>query len=254
MRSMIWIGCLCLLTITSQAQGNRVRSGTPLRWGMNGSIEIMEGDLATYHGSTDTNTINRRNVVPVSTPVSGNPNATRFASVQGLCSQNSVLLNWVALQHSGADRFDIEQSTNGRNWTNVGVVPANRTDFGEVSYSFNYDRNTANTLFRVSAVSNTGERVYSSIIESPCSPNAYMAITPNPAYNATTVRVGSPVATRAKLLLINSVGVVVQASNQNLAQGINSIPLNLGNVSKGYYTLVIQWNSGRQDELRLVKQ
>ena len=255
MRLMLLMGCLWMLVTASYAQENsRVRSGTPLRWGMNGSIEIMEGDLAVYYGSNDTNTINRRNTVPVSTAIGGNPHATRFASVQGLCDENAVQLNWVAVQQFSADRYEIEQSADGRNWTSAGVVPANRTDFGEASYNFHYTKNSSNNLFRVTAVSNTGEKAYSSVIQSPCSANSYLAISPNPVYSNTTLRIGSPIATRAKLLLVNSGGVVVHTSNENLAQGTNHVPLNMSNLSKGYYTLIIQWNSGRQDELKLVRQ
>ena len=248
------MGCLSLLVLASSAQQTaRVKSGTPLRWSMNGSVEIMEGDLTQYYGSTDSNTIYRRTSTYESATL-GNPHITRVASVQALCEQNSVQLSWVAAQQFNADRYDIEQSADGRSWTSVGSIPANVTDFGEVNYSFNYTRNASNVLFRINAVSTTGEHVYSSIIESPCSSNSYLGITPNPVYSTTTIRLGSPVATKVKLMLVNSSGVVVQTRNAGLSAGTNHLPVDMSNLQKGFYSLFIQWAGGKQDVLKLIKQ
>lgn len=254
MKKMILMGCLWMFAIASYSQENgRVKSGTPLRWGMNGSLEVMEGDLAVYYGNNDTNTINRRNSIPISSPT-GNLHVTRFASVQAVCDERSVLLNWVATQQNSVDRYEMEQSINGHNWTNIGTVPANRSDLGEASYSFNYTKNADNLLFRIAAISTTGERAYTSIIESPCSNAAYLAVTPNPVYSTATIKLGSPVASKIKLILVNSSGVVVQSSNRSLMAGLNQVPLNMSGLTKGYYILYIQRMDGKQDALNIVKQ
>ncbi len=254
MRSLILVLCLGMLWNASYAQNNgRVRSGTPLRWGMNGSIEVMEGELAVYYGRNDTANFRRNNQLVTAT-TNNNPFATSFASVQGVCDQNSVLLKWVAVQQAGADRYDVEQSLDGRNWTSIGVVPASKTDAGEASYSFNYMKNAGNTLFRISAVNITGERIYSSIVESPCSANSYMAVTPNPVYSTTTVRIGSPSATKVKLLLVDGAGTVLQSREASLLTGMNQVPVDMGRLPAGQYTLFVQWQQGKQDVLNLVKQ
>lgn len=255
MRSMILMGCLFLLAVAgySQPTAARVKSGNPLRWSMNGSVEIMEGDLTQYYGSTDSNIIYKR-ISTYESATLGIPHVTRVASVQALCEQNSVQLNWVAAQHFNADSYEVEQSSDGRNWISVGIIPANVTEFGAANYSFNYTKNASNVLFRINAVSTTGEHVYSSIIESPCSSNSYLAITPNPVYSTTTIRLGSPVATKVKLMLVNSSGVVVQTSNAGLSAGINQLPLDMSSLPRGYYSLFIQWMGGRQDVTKLIKQ
>ncbi|MDQ3844007.1 MAG: hypothetical protein M3342_08345 [Bacteroidota bacterium] len=256
MRSVLLMGCLWALSIAAYAQGDgRVASGTPLRWSMNGSIEVMDPDLAHYYGSNDTATFYRRNSTPVSAALRGNPHLTRFASVQGLCHQNSVSLDWVAVQQFSADRYDIEQSADGRNWRVIGVVPANVTDLGDASYSFNYSRNVSNVRFRIVAVNRVGELVYSSTIESPCSVNSYLAVMPNPVFSTTTVRVGSPTAARVKLMLLNGTGTVVHNREVGLLPGINQVPLNMmSSMPRGYYTLFIYWPGGRQEVLKLIKQ
>jgi hypothetical protein len=254
MRSMILMGCLVVLSIAAHTQSNgRVRSGTPLRWSMNGSVEVMEGDLTQYYGSNDSNTVYRR-VSTYESATLGNPHATRVASVQALCEQNAVQLNWVAIQQFNADKYDVEQSADGRNWTTIATVLANRTEFGEANYNYNYTKNASNVFFRINAISTSGEHLYSSVIESPCSSNSYLSVTPNPVYSTTTIRLGSSVATKIKLTLVNSSGVIVQTSNATLSAGTNQVPLNMSGLQQGFYSLFIQWMGGKQDILKLVKQ
>lgn len=255
MRSLILTACSWMLAIAGNAQGaSRVPSGTPIRWGMNGSIEVMEGDLARHYGSTDTAAAFRRTPTPASIAIGGNPNATRFSSVQALCTNNTMQLNWVAVQQSGADRYEIEQSANGRNWTVIGVVLANRTDFGEASYSFSYNKSVSNVWYRIVATSTGGERLASGTFGSPCSNNSYLGADPNPVYSTTTVRIGSPGTARANMLLLDAKGTVMSSSDVSLVAGINHLPLNMSNLPAGYYTLVIRWTNGRQETLKLVKQ
>lgn len=254
MRGTIMMSCLCMLSIAVLAQGNRVRSGTPLRWSMNGSVEIMEGDLAQYYGSSDSNKVYRLSSTYAS-PTLGNPHRVRFSSVQALCGQNSVQLTWSALQEqNSADRFEIEQSTDGYKWTNAGIVPANRTESGEASYNFTYAKNTGNLLFRISAVNATGEKVYSSVTESPCSVNSYLAVTLNPVHSTTSIMVGTPTSTKVKVLLLNSNGVIVQARDATLGVGTNQVPVDMSGLTPGLYSAVIQWVGGKTDVLKLVKQ
>jgi hypothetical protein len=257
MRSVIMMGCLWMLSLTTLAQSNgRVRSGTPLRWSMNGSIEVMDGDLARYYGSTNKNTIatNRLNRNASVTAYEGNPNATRFSMVQAQCDQNSILLNWAAIQQPGADRYEIEQSEDGYNWTVVGTVPANRTELGEASYNFKYNKNVSNAQFRIMATNIAGERISSSILESPCSNDAYLNISPNPVYSTTTLRIGSPTASRVNMLLLDARGIVMLSRDAGLMQGINNVPLDLSSLPRGSYTIVIRWFNGKQETLKVSKQ
>jgi len=254
MRSLILMGCLWLLSPATNAQTthSRVPSGTPLKWSMQGGIEIMPGDLSTYYGTGDTATAFRRNISSP-TAVGGNPNATRFASLNAQCHQNTVAFNWVAIQQFNAYNYEIEQSSNGRNWEVVGVVPAKRTEFGESSYNFNYNRNVGNVFFRITATDIAGQRVFSSVLESPCSNNSYIGLTPNPVYSSTTIRLGSPANAKVRLILMDAKGAVVHTTDANLMQGINHIPLDMSRFSRGSYTVVIRWFNGKQEVLPVVK-
>jgi hypothetical protein len=221
---------------------------------MNGSVEIMPGNLKTYYGTNDTATAHLRGRTGYTTALGGNPNTTRFATVRAQCDNNAMVLQWTAVQQFGADNYEVEQSSDGRNWRVIGVVPANRTEFGESNYRFKYNREARDGFFRVTATTIGGDRVVSSVMEGPCSNEAYLAVTPNPVYSSTTVRIGSPTAVKVKMTVLDAKGAVVMNRDASLVSGINHLPLDMSSVPRGHYTVVISWRNGRQEVLPLVKQ
>ena len=255
MRRMILLGCFYLVAVTGYTQlTSRVKSGTPLRWGMNSSLEIMEGDLKQYYGTTDT-AANKRNSTSVSTETITNSHSVRFRNLQAQCDNNSMLVNWVATQQPGTNFFEIEQSDdNSNNWKVIGSVPASQTGPGRSSYNFSYYKNAPNSVFRIVAIINTGERLYSSIFESPCSVNSFLSVTPNPVFSTATLRIGSSNASKLKLLLVDASGVVVQNKDVTIMQGSNNLSLDMSGLQRGYYVLAIQWMNGKQNTINMIKQ
>jgi hypothetical protein len=253
MSKAIMLVCFSLLMMTAGAQGNgRVRSGTPLRWTMkDGSIEIMEGDLVQQYGTNDT--ANKRQQM-ITTARKTNP-LSRVSSGRAVCDQNSVVFNWVGIQQPGVARYELEQSADeGVTWHAIGTVPANREELGKASYSFRYNNKQDKVVFRINAISTNGEAVPGTLIASPCHVNSYRAISPNPVFSTTNLQIGASGAEKVKLLLVNNSGVVMQTRELGLLRGTNQVPVDMSTLPQGYYTLFIQWNGGRQDVFKLVKQ
>ena len=255
MKNVIIAGCLSFFSIVAAAQqGNRVRSGNNLRWAMNGSVEIMEGDLAQQYGTSDSASFKRFNTAN-NTATTNNPRLTRFSTVQGQCDNNSLVLNWSAVQQPGTDRYEIEQSTDGvSNWKNVGTVLANQTQVGTSVYSFNYYKNASDLFFRIVAVSANAERLYISIFKSPCSVNSFLSIVPNPVYSSAVLRIGAQATEKIRILLVDTRGNIVQRKDLTLSQGANSHTLDMSGLTPGYYSVAIQRGNGKQDILNVVKQ
>jgi len=251
------IGCLWMLALQSLAQGTngREKSGTPLRWSQNGNTEVLEGDFYRTFNDTDTSKAKTQKIKSSSVP-GGNPTATKFSSVQALCDHNSIRFNWVAIQqYAAGDKYEIEQSSDdGANWTMIGQINANRTELGEAAYSYIYNKNLGKVLFRISAINIAGEKVYSSIMESPCSNSTYLSVSPNPVTSSTTLRIGAPDATKIKIALVNSSGVIVQNKQVSLLKGNNQVTMDMNNLQPGSYILSVNWNSGNRETFKLVKQ
>jgi hypothetical protein len=254
MRSMILMGCLWMLSTAAYTQENeRIRAGTlPVR-GIMSSLDNSSRTLPAYFGMTDT-AAHYRMANNSTTQWDRNPNTTRFANVDAFCDFNSTQFKWTAIQQFSADWFKIEQSTDRRNWSVVAEIPANRTAFGEAGYRYTYNRNIPNAWYRLKAVTIGGDEVTSALMQSPCSNEAALAVTPNPVYTTTTVTIGSPTASKVKLILLNSSGGVVHSSEAGLVQGKNYLPLDMSNLPSGYYTLYISWSNGEERMLNLIKK
>jgi hypothetical protein len=244
-----------LLTTAAFAQDyGRVPSGLPLKWGSNSSVEVMPRELAYHYRSTDSTATYRRHRASLSTPMDRNPNATRFDGLRAQCDANGLVLNWMAIQAFGADRYEVEQSSDGRNWTVVGVVPARQTRRGEALYSFAYAKNARDGFFRITATSIGGDRVVSSMLESPCSPTALLSVTPNPVYSTATLRIGSPTAIKVRLMILDTHRAMVFSSDASLVAGTNHLPVDMSRLPAGHYLLVISWSGGKEETLNLVKR
>jgi hypothetical protein len=253
MRRMILMGCLWMLSTAAFTQETeRIRAGTiPVR-GIMSSLDNSNRTLPAYLGMTDT-AAHYRMASNSSSKWDRNPNTTRFANVDAFCDYNSIQFKWTAIQQFSADWFKLEQSSDRRNWSVVAEIPANRTAFGEAGYRFSYNKNIPNAWFRIKAVTIGGDEVTSTILQSPCSIEAALAVTPNPVYSTTTITIGSAAASKVKLILLNSAGSVVHVSEAGLVQGKNYLPLDMSNLPAGYYTLYISWSNGQERMLNIVK-
>jgi hypothetical protein len=257
MRSVILMGCLSILALTGFTQGTngREKSGTPLRWSQNGNQEVLVGEIYRTFNDTDTSKAKTQKIKS-STALGGNPNSTKFSSVQALCDHNSIRFNWIAMQqYAAGDRYEIEQSSDdGRNWSTIGSINANRTELGEAAYSYIYNKNLGKILFRISAVNIAGEKVYSSVIESPCTNTNYLSISPNPVTSSTTLRIGAAAATKIKIVLVNSSGMVKLNKEVGVLQGNNQVPIDMSSLQPGSYVMSVNWNGGSRETFTLIKQ
>ena len=252
-RAIIVIGLW--LSIAANAQfndNNRIANINPLR---NGDGTFMRANNPLYYNNNSADTVWMKRRTPVATNGSGDPFAFRIRTLQVLCDLNSVQLNWTTIQQQAdADYFDIEESSDrGVTWTSIGTMPAARSTIGEVPYNFVYTKSLGNVDLRIAAVNIAGERRYSTVARSACSDNNLFSVD-NLVYSTANVRIGSPRTQNVKMVLTNQSGVVVQVREAGLTQGINSISLDMSNLSKGFYVLTVVWQGGRQESVKMVKK
>jgi hypothetical protein len=215
----------------------------------------MPEQMAYYYGRNDTASNYRKKLSNQDIVLGGNPVSAHFSSVNAQCNSHVLMLNWQVAQQSAADRFEIEQSNdNGRSWTVVGVVPANRSQLGTSAYSFTYNKYIDNALFRVTASDIGGERVSSSTVSSPCNVQTELSVTNNPVISTTTLRIGSPVATKVRVALVNTQGTLSYATDASVSQGSNQFPIDMSHMMPGVYDLVLDWYNGKHEVITLVKQ
>ena len=254
MKRMILVLCTGLLAMNTHAQWDerdRLVSLNPLR---NGDGSFMKANNPLYFNNRPYDTISTkmRMVTKAST---NDPFAFRIKTIQALCDQNSVQLNWTSVQQqTDADHFDIEQSVDaGVTWTNIGTVPATKFGNGNLSYGYTYYKSPGNVDIRVAAVDAAGERRYSSTVHSACS-NTNLLSVDNLVYSTANIRIGSPKIQNVRMILTNEFGTAVQAREAGLTQGVNSISLDMSSLRKGIYMLTIIWPGGAEQSVKIVKQ
>lgn len=255
MKRMILVMCAWFAIATAHSQydeRDRLISLNPLRMG-DGSFMKSNNPLFYNNRPTDTNLAKKRTEANKS--INSEPFAFRINSVEAMCDLNSLQLNWTAAQHQNdAEHFDIEQSTDGGiTWINIGTLPATRTQVGNVSYNFMYNKSLGSVDLRVAAVDMAGEKRYSPIVRSACS-NTNLFSVDNLVSTTANIRLGSNKTQNVKMILTNQSGIVVVAREAGLTQGVNSISLDMSTLQRGVYLLTIMWPGGEQRSAKIVKQ
>jgi hypothetical protein len=99
--------------------------------------------------------------LPVST-ISVTP--AKLISIDGSISNNKVILNWVVDENETADRFEVEKSIDGTNFSTAALVfgtdkPA--TD----KYQFYEKAGNQKVLYRIKLINKNRQTAYSAVVE-----------------------------------------------------------------------------------------
>lgn len=92
------------------------------------------------------------------------PKPATFISVSGSISNNKAIIDWTVGENETADKFEVEKSTDGKNFSMAALVfgtdkPA--TD----QYQFYEKAGKVKILYRIKLINKNKETVYSTIIE-----------------------------------------------------------------------------------------
>lgn len=149
---------------------------------------------------------------------------------------NAVLLNWQTAAEQNTADFLVQHSTDGRRWQTLGSVQAKGT--GDASYSYIHatPENGVN-LYRLQQRDMDGRTSYSSMARiSLNGPEERFSLYPNPVTGSV---VNIKLQSAAMVRVYNNLGILV--TQKQLPAGASV--LNLGNISKGLYTVRVNDDS-----------
>ena len=174
--------------------------------------------------------------------------ATTISSFTATQQNNYILLKWTNANEQNNTNYEIQISTNGKNFTSLGETESNPATAGTAAeYQYQYNLNQApvgNLYFRIQETDATGKTTYSEVlVVSPGGANAgdqapvsYQTY-PNPATNSLIFQFNSGQTGRYLLELISTAGQVVQQKEVTLT-GTSQIRLDLNpHPAKGLYFL-----------------
>jgi hypothetical protein len=146
-------------------------------------------------------------------------------------------LNWVTAQEINSSHFEIEKSKDGFNFNKIGIVnavninPYKLTD-ENAFIGYNY--------YRLKMVDLDGSYTYSPIIALFASYNIDYQIYPNPFEESFIYSYYSENREDLEIFIYDLLGQLVYNSQIDLGDNINAIPVNVNDLSPGFYRLYIK--------------
>lgn len=166
-------------------------------------------------------------------------------------NENTVELNWKTAGELNNDRFEIERSADGINFTTIGTEAGNGTTDYTINYSF--EDNTAPKFatvlyYRLKQVDYNGAFEYSPITR--LANGSINTLTPDIKawYNSTEGNIRlTTLNTESELVNINIIdmqGRVVATQATKLTKGTNNISLDIQHLNNGIYSYLISSDKG----------
>lgn len=161
----------------------------------------------------------------------------QFTKFETKCTNTGTLISWATAQEFNSSSFEIERSTNGSNWTNVGSIEAAGTSASEKAYQ-QVDLNSGNAFYRIKQIDKDGGFVYTAIERANCAvKNITSLIYPVPAYDVLNVVIKSDRVVRTQLQVFDIHGKLVKTQDANVLNGNNNFRINLSGLAAGDYII-----------------
>lgn len=178
----------------------------------------------------------------------------RLGDFTGLLKNNSVDLNWETLSEANSKNFEIERSSDGKNFYTIDTLQAKGSSNTRQTYQYT-DRHPGKGVnyYRLNMVDYDGAATYSRIIAIQNENIASIRTFPNPAIDVLQIQIPSLKKDQASLIVTDASGKTMKQSAYTLQEGNNAISLSVTNLSAGTYYLLIRTSSGQQSKT-FVKQ
>lgn len=172
--------------------------------------------------------------------------------VRGERKQQQALINWATAQESETDKFVVEYSRDGQQYSAVGQVAAAGNSSTTTKYAFTHPQlQPGVNYFRLKQLDKNGHFTYSSIMVIPyVDNNTAPVLMPNPVVNTATLLIPPAVAAE-QLTVFDASGKIVW--QQKITGSNQSQLLQLGALANGVYVLQVK---GKQQNhtIRFVKK
>jgi hypothetical protein len=157
--------------------------------------------------------------------------------------ENNVIINWVTSSERDNASFEIERSSNGIDFTNIGSVKGAGNSFQEKQYSFQ-DKSPLHGInyYRLRSISYSGESEVTFIISVKSSKNlSIIGIAPNPATSSINIEYEAQKDESSVNIQVYDVFGKVQVSSfMDLSEGINILPLEISQLAVGSYFIKVR--------------
>lgn len=159
-------------------------------------------------------------------------------------NMGSIILNWTTASELNNSHFEIERSSNGHDFTMVGVMKGMGTTNAISNYIFQDQFGTDQLLYyRLKQVDFNGTHHYSPIISvRQANENQENAVEvyPNPLVNKANLRLNLAQTQQVTITIVNQLGTKVAENSMQLDEGVTVQTVDLSQYPSGIYFVEIQ--------------
>jgi len=178
-----------------------------------------------------------------------------MSSIKAYEKGSGIQVDWVMNSEQDMDRYEVEKSTDGRHFTQVGTVASKGNSSIQVNYGW-YDASpvTGDNFYRIKSFEKSGANKYSSIVRVNISKGGSIDISiyPNPFEgNGFNLQMSKLAAGTYNLTMYNNLGQKVYSGTVQHGGGSGTQYINLGkDLAAGTYTVKI--TDGNMELIRIV--
>ena len=165
---------------------------------------------------------------------------------------SSVVLNWTTATEVNNQGFEIERSSDGISFNNIGFVPGFGTTTEPKSYSYSDQSiNSGTYYYRLKQINYDGSFTYSDVSEVEVSLPTVFSLEqnyPNPFNPSTSIQFSVPIDARVKINIYNLVGEkVAEVANKEFSAGTHKLNFDAASMTSGiyFYQLDATGNDGK---------
>ncbi len=163
--------------------------------------------------------------------------------------QSTNLLQWKTTNEINVDRFDIQRSANGKDFTTIGNVRA-----GLNNYYFTDEQPIANTnYYRLKMIDKDGRYSFSPVRMVSVSNDVVFSIYPNPASDKLHVQIISKKKSLAQIEVLTLDGKIISTTNWDINEGTSIKTLSTAALHSGSYLLKITTNNKKIEVMKFEK-
>ena len=180
-------------------------------------------------------------------------NLVRFQG--NMNKNNKVTLNWTIADNETAYSFEIERSTNGRDFTTVGVVFASEK-YGTENYTFFETVNYERVMYRLKMIDKAHEIDYSRILifQSKSLSSTDIKVYGNPVKDKLTISYSSNTTQVVNVKVYDLIGKTLMSQKVNSSEGTNMLSLSLNATFKAGMYIVEVSNGADRQTAKFIKQ
>jgi hypothetical protein len=209
----------------------------------------MKGDGGGGSWASATEHAGDEYLIGISMPVTQLLLPVTFSGFTAQAQSNAAVLNWTTASEENSNYFNVQASSDGTSWTNIGEVKAAGNSATPENYSFVDNTPAAgNNYFRVLEVSLDNTESYSVVRQLTFGQPTTLTYYPNPVRNQVTITTSTLSPQSVKLMNID--GRLLQQNNNFVSGG----SIDLSSYASGIYFLAIRNTAGQTEVVKILKE